>query len=468
MKLKNNDIVIPEDGSNPFINCKLDRKKYADILTNIVESYADGFVLAINNPWGEGKTTFVKMWRQDMINNGFQTLYYNAWENDFENDVLIALISELGELKNKPEQKFKDVLKKVVPLTSSLLPSIGKHLAKRLVGDEAVEDLIETIGEYTEDQLKEATKKYSSRKKSIQDFKDSLESFVNEAGNGKPIVFMIDELDRCRPNYAVEVLEQIKHLFSVPGIVFVLSIDKIQLGYAVRGVYGSENIDADEYLRRFIDLEYVIPEPNKRQLVDYFYDYFSFNEFFLSSRQSHLKHEASNFKNFASAIIKGKEINLRRIEKLFSASRVALKTVNPNDHLFPDLFLLLIFLKINKREIFSKIKEKVFDVQQLIFEIESIFQNVDDQDQPLFIYAIVNLAVAYHNYRYFDIYPFLPFDIEKYNNPISINLKSKFDKTENNRDLLNSYVSLKRYIIVERFNILPILNRIELLDPIVS
>ena len=85
-----------------------------------------------------------------------------------------------------------------------------------------------------------------------------------EATKGdKPIIFIIDELDRCRPSYAVELLEQVKHFFSVSGIVFVLSIDKVQLGHAVRGVYGNDRINADEYLRRFIDIEYSIPVPDK-------------------------------------------------------------------------------------------------------------------------------------------------------------------------------------------------------------
>ena len=94
------------------------------------------------------------------------------------------------------------------------------------------------------------------RKKNIISFKNSLANFIEKSTEDKPVVFIIDELDRCRPNYAVEVLEQIKHLFSVPKIVFVLSIDKEQLGHAVRGVYGSEKLNADEYLRRFIDILY--------------------------------------------------------------------------------------------------------------------------------------------------------------------------------------------------------------------
>ena len=78
---------------------KPDREKYAKVLTDIIENYSTGFVLAINNKWGTGKTTFVKMWEQDLKNKSYKTLFFNAWENDFENSPLTALMGELKSLK---------------------------------------------------------------------------------------------------------------------------------------------------------------------------------------------------------------------------------------------------------------------------------------------------------------------------------------------------------------------------------
>ncbi|MBK9250288.1 MAG: hypothetical protein IPM69_19805 [Ignavibacteria bacterium] len=71
MRIKHKDIDIPKE--TPFLNCKLGREKYAKVLTNIVDTYSDGFVLAINNEWGTGKTTFVKMWQQYLVLNNFKT-----------------------------------------------------------------------------------------------------------------------------------------------------------------------------------------------------------------------------------------------------------------------------------------------------------------------------------------------------------------------------------------------------------
>ena len=99
MNIKHNEINISKE--NPFANCKLDRKKYADVLTNIANSCTYGFVLGINNKWGTGKTTFVKMWQKDLENKGHKTVYFNAWENDFEDNPLTALMGELKTLTKK-------------------------------------------------------------------------------------------------------------------------------------------------------------------------------------------------------------------------------------------------------------------------------------------------------------------------------------------------------------------------------
>ncbi|KAA5827517.1 hypothetical protein FPF71_01355 [Algibacter amylolyticus] len=470
MNLRHKDLYIPKEKTeDPFANCKLERKPYAQILTQIVSNYADGFVLAINNPWGEGKSTFVKMWQQQLCNEGYTTLYYNAWENDFEKDVLVALISELAEIKNKPVNTFNKVIDKVVPLTSKLLPLIAKHMAKRTIGDEATNSIIEGVVEYGAQELKDEIKSYTSKKKSIQDFKDTLEVFVNEVGKEKPVIFIIDELDRCRPNYAVEVLEQIKHLFSVPGIVFVLSIDKIQLGHAVKGVYGNDNIDSNEYLRRFIDIEYSIPVPNKRLLCNYFYEYFEFSVFFKTTyRERRNNNDSYNFIELSHKLFSKTNLRIRQIEKIFAHARLALKSFGNKETVFPKLFLLLIFLKNHHSNIYNNIKVKKYTLQELIDTFENLLPNkiTDDEYSNPILYTIVELAVFYHNYYQKENHPKL--NVLKKDNELKETLafNSKFDKSENQQILIGHYYNLKRKYILENLNIHSLIKKIDLLEPI--
>ena len=115
---------------------------------------------------------------------------------------------------------------------------------------------------------------YEDQKNSIEGFRTALKAFIKGCDKERSIIFFVDELDRCNPAYAVKVLERIKHLFTIPNIIFVLSVDKKQLCNAIKGYYGSESLDAENYLKRFIDIEYNLPEPSYEDFCNYLYDKF--------------------------------------------------------------------------------------------------------------------------------------------------------------------------------------------------
>ena len=95
MGIFNNEIVINKD--NPFENDKLNREIEANNLTNLFNLVDNQMVLAIDSPWGTGKSSFLKMWNQKLINEGYDTIFFNAWENDFVEDAFIAFVDEIRE-----------------------------------------------------------------------------------------------------------------------------------------------------------------------------------------------------------------------------------------------------------------------------------------------------------------------------------------------------------------------------------
>lgn len=400
MKIKHDDIVVDEN--NPFANCKLVREKYAGVLTNIVATYAEGFVLAINNEWGTGKTTFVKMWQQYLKNNQFRTLYFNAWENDFDNNPLVALMAELNTLtKNETKLIFKSLVRKGAVLTKNVLPAIAKAIASKYIDAQMIQDAIENTTKAATEILDDEIKEYATKKKGLEDFKNELSEFVSKTKGDKPLVFIIDELDRCRPDYAVEVLEQIKHFFSVKGIVFVLSIDKVQLGHAVRGFYGSDNINADEYLRRFIDLEYNLPAPDTKVFCQYLYDYFDLGSFFWSSKRSQYKElqEDDNILiKISSKIFDFSNFSLRQQEKLLAHLRIVLNAFRPNNYVFPGLLIMLIIIRAFHNDFYQDIKNKRLSLGMLLEELSKIMPS--DLDRNLINYFIeieASMVVFYNN-----------------------------------------------------------------------
>lgn len=471
MKIKHNDIDIPQ--GDPFANCKLGMKKYAEVLTDIVASYADGFVMTINNEWGTGKTTFVKMWQRYLENREYRTLYFNAWENDFEGDALVALISELEKLKGTKNKLFEKVKENAAPLAKKLGLAIAKGLVSKYVGSEVVKEVVELTTDEAASLLGDEIESYQKRKKSAVGFKKSLAKFIAETNDDKPVVFIIDELDRCRPNYAVQVLEQIKHLFSVTGIVFVLSIDKIQLGHAVKGVYGSDRIDSDEYLRRFIDLEYSLPKSSisTKMYFDYLYDYFEFDTFFHDEVRSSFevfKVERETFFNITLMLFDDANLTLRQQEKMFAHARIVLKLFKNNSYLLPSLFMYLIFIKSYHNGYFRRIEYGQLSLEELLERFKETIPTslLTTEHRHSLAYLEALLLHTYNNFfnhnSGFQLVNRKPDESDK-----TVVIRSKINIKGYQKTFIDKLIYFHDHMDLDRFSITLLVRKINLLDPIV-
>jgi len=457
----------------PFTHCILKRENEAKFLTNIVSTYANGFVLAIDNKWGAGKTTFVKMWQQDLENKSFKTLYFNAWENDFENDALTALMAELESLKsNQTETAFKKVLKCGSVLAKNVIPIAIKSVLDKYIGNGFVKDVSQKIIENADDLFQNQLSDYLSKKQGLIEFKKSLSEYIDATKGDKPIVLFIDELDRCRPNYAVEVLEKIKHFFSVPGIVFVLSIDKSQLEHAVRGVYGSEQIDANEYLKRFIDLEYSLMEPDSEKYSQFLYKYFRFDDFFRSQERSkyqQFRNEPLEFVKMARVLFSINKIALRKQEKIIAHTRIVLSTFGENNYVFPEILLFLVYSKMQHNDFYSKLQNKEWNnLQDEIDAFRKILPNTIDEDElQLFIYIEAFLMVMYKN-SIDPLHKQLLRDNSNGKEELEIPLKSKLDKSENQSDFIYNILRFERNYDIRRMELSYLIEKVNLASTIIS
>lgn len=312
---------IPED--NPFRNDVLDRKNIAVNLTNIIDSQQDGMVLAIDSQWGTGKTTFIRMWRTLLANDNvykekFSTLYYNAWENDYIKEPLISVLSELNEqIVEKEETEIKSKLKKVMNELKPLVKSSGKVLlnvlTKGALEEYGVDGLLKDGLQQLSDNLGRLAFEEVEKGKNIRkELKERLKSFQKVAD--KKIVVFIDELDRCRPTYAIELLETIKHIFDLDNYIFVISLDKQQLGESIKTVYGSE-MDTIGYLRRFFDMDYKLPLIQKESYLE------------IKSREIEEKEAYIGvIIKFLRYFIINSNLSLRDIDKLFYFTKLLLQS----------------------------------------------------------------------------------------------------------------------------------------------
>lgn len=399
MSLRHQFQINPE---KPFENDKLQREEEAITLTNLVKNYADGFVLAINNEWGAGKTTFLKMWQAHLKLEGAESLYFNAWENDHQTDVLVALLSELKELEDKDKAEFKEVVQKAGPIAGKVALGALKGLVASYGLDKVLQGAIEGAVEGSDDLLKAEIDAYSKKKAALEDFKGALSKFAEAAGGENPLVFIIDELDRCRPSYAVEVLEQIKHVFSVPGIVFVLSIDKVQLGHAIKGVYGSSEMNDVKYLMRFIDVEYCMPQPSRQAYCEYLYDYFALNEVLADTHQkTGNKNFGRNIRGFLSHFGEYFNLNARQLEKLAAQLKISFSAFEVGVSIAPTVYLLMAALKLYRTQVYNSIINLEFSVQELIDTMEEVIPaRISNHDHGVTVFTFIFLyhsEVKYYN-----------------------------------------------------------------------
>ena len=468
IKSRSQEIEIPVE--NPFANDKLERKHLCNILTDVVSFYGQyGCVLALGGEWGSGKTTFVKMWRQHLNNREFKTLYFNAWASDYTEDPLIALIAELSEL-SADNGTINKIAAGAVRITASVLKSTLKGVLKKATGIDA--DVISDAIDESIDIGKKYLDKFEEQKTTLEEFKENLRKYIAENAGENPIVFFVDELDRCNPHYAVAVLERIKHLFEIPNIVFVLAVNKKELSNAIQGYYGSSKIDSDEYLRRFIDIDFILPKPKLDAYFDFLYEEYEFDAFFNNETRKEVfgrKDEPYAFKTVALSMCKELNINLRQMDRIFAYSRLALMQFGSRTYLLPDIYFMLCFWKVMDSQFYNQISKKAFTVQEFLMKLEdklppAFFRKEEEYySSSNMVYVVACLLYCYDITGTGDrpVASTLKAIHNESTKKNEYNIQSKYFEKDELNEALDYY--MRRYAEEARNGLRYILNRIELL-----
>ena len=172
-----------------------------------------------------------------MQDHGRVAVYYNAWENDCDDDPLVSLIETLAsDAKTKKWGKA----------TWAVLNEALNGIVRKYTGADAGS----VRRALNDDQPVRLLDAEATRRASRQKLKELLAKLVDDAGNNEEfgVVVVIDELDRCRPTFATELMERVKHVLNVQGLVFAFGVNLVALRETVKVVYG--DIDAHQYLLR--------------------------------------------------------------------------------------------------------------------------------------------------------------------------------------------------------------------------
>ena len=377
IRIQPKEIEIPPN--DPFKNDLLERKESVEILTQLVDSFEGPCALAVDAAWGNGKTTFLGMWDQHLINQEFPVVRFNAWETDFSGEPFVALSSEL----TAGLQKYKDdSLEEKINNTHQVAKEIARRAAPGLIRVATMgildvapllkDEVAESLASYAEDRLAA----YRETQKSIETFKTTLSDMAEELSKKKkhPLVVMIDELDRCRPTYAVELLEVAKHLFSVNHVVFVLAINRNQLVHSIKALYGSD-FDAEDYLRRFFDIDFWLPEPERRAFITELLVTLQIRDFFVKTKIRRYQHDYETVQELLLGFFGSSHLSLRRIAQTIHRFGLVLPSSKRPPRLFAVMVVVALIVKTINSGIYRQfIRGEVsdFDVANKVFDTPGV------------------------------------------------------------------------------------------------
>lgn len=267
---------------------RLDNKEYLEPLVRILSAIDDNETICIDGDWGSGKTILIKQ-LEYLINNADNNklnipseemenalkelhernliFYYNAWENDNHEDALESIIYNI--LKKYP--KYKNDINKMPTKDSTLkeiLEILEKLFARNLLGidhSESITNQIQTFGDLAKNIY------------TVEEKRKEFQKLIDKILNGKRMILIIDELDRCNPTFACKILETIKHFYNLKNVTIIIAANNRELIEIIKKNFG-ENFDAQSYLSRFYDFSITIDNNRSKKYCEYFLN-FSDNRF---------------------------------------------------------------------------------------------------------------------------------------------------------------------------------------------
>lgn len=375
-------VVLYEQGFDE--NDILQRSELGQKLSNLVNQIDGPFVVAVDGQWGTGKTYFLQRWLG--AHEGGIPVYFDAFANDYIGDPLPGLITALTSRMKKSDESTFQMVKEFVSRLSVFAVRKALDSVTSGISEEAI-----AIGQEVQGKNKERSrqvfseywKREEDKRTAMVEFKAALSKLANsvsENRNGATLIFVVDELDRCRPDYALEVLEIVKHFFDVPRVHFVVGVNMYALECMVRNRYGND-IDAHQYLSKFFHTNLELPhsivgDTEHEATLIYFRD--------LTDRANVL----TEFREIVAEMIQkvqvASNVSLRDIEKIVRSlilSKVEMANpYNPNVYGRIVVAITLILSEVIRRDLYPLFRYANIEDEQL-----RVFFGITDEQYREFV-----------------------------------------------------------------------------------
>lgn len=258
---------------------QLDLKSFSEKLEKFLlveHGFVEGsLVVSLNAPFGAGKTYFLSMWKSELdkrkeADPTFLTpIILNAWESDYCGDPLLSIVNALVKATSDDgsakDTSAADRIREAAKDVGWFVTGLANNLASQWTGFDPVSaaELAESKRKGRKPEIPDFVALYQKRTESLTKLKITLRDVF---GGDRPKAFLfVDELDRCRPDYAINYLETIKHVFDIHGLVFVLAVDRDQLECSAKALFGAD-LKFSDYFRKFVQRSISLPEPEETNL----------------------------------------------------------------------------------------------------------------------------------------------------------------------------------------------------------
>ncbi len=355
------DNKLIADLKNPFsrdYSGKLEQvsKSFTQLCEN--ETKNKPLIISIDAPYGMGKTAFIDMWGQSLLNEEKIAIKFDAWKADHSEAPLLALISEINNQLSRFEKEFKiieEIKKGGIEICKVLIPTFFKFGMTSIIASAGLgkitEDVLNTISASFEKKIEKEVTEYNNQKNVLDNFKENLRKLTDK----KTVFLFIDELDRCKPTFAIRLLEIIKHIFDIDNLCCVLSTNTKALSNTVQAIYGYRNSGAKDYLERFVDTLLMLPEPDKIKFAE------SKLTFLDNSTDKIPKEHLNAFKETIKKCCQLPAINFRIIEKYITDIKIFLASNQSVEEgkKVPSIYYPSVAFEIAKKRINNKSEEKL-------------------------------------------------------------------------------------------------------------
>lgn len=216
------------------------------------ENSENGLVILLNGSWGSGKTTFLTQLKERIENEDKIDIFadYNSYEYDFYENAYLPFFAKIED-KIKLEKDFG----KLIKCTNKPFFNIALTTAYALINSYLNKKKIINLNDIANNMVEIKNEEVLNDFEDVKNLKEKIKRKMEEYCKDKAQVFIIDELDRCKPTFAMETLEIVKHFFDIKNCVFIISVDKLQLQESAKTIYGQE-MDSEKYFSKFFDYHF--------------------------------------------------------------------------------------------------------------------------------------------------------------------------------------------------------------------